>query len=237
MKNDLQRYSRPGVFNLRPAALRRVLCSSGRLFHKIQCVINVEAWVTVHYMTTAKIIIYSDSNLQYMIKICVCLRPHGQNENFYSDRNHYLSLTLIGAFMWLMPHVPYRATTCWERELSLDHIHTFWPHKDTEGLPRWGISSMPGPPPRQYEHERRYTPFTHQFILTTRIWKDDYDGQIIFEEPWEPKDLWHLSYRWGKTPKKTSPRKLIPTGDRTRARCVTGAYVTACSTAVDKTRI
>ena len=32
---------------------------------------------------------------------------------------------------------------------------------------------------------------------------------------------------------KTSPRKLVATGDRSRVRCVTGAHATACSTAVD----
>ena len=32
---------------------------------------------------------------------------------------------------------------------------------------------------------------------------------------------------------KTSPGKPFPTGDGTRARCVTGAHATACSTAVD----
>ena len=36
-----------------------------------------------------------------------------------------------------------------------------------------------------------------------------------------------------KNPEKSSPRKLVPTGDRTRARCVTGAHATTCSTAVD----
>ena len=49
-----------------------------------------------------------------------------------------------------------------------------------EGLLGWGISSMPGPPPRQHNYERRYTPTTHPFILTRRLWKDDYDGQMIF---------------------------------------------------------
>ena len=34
-------------------------------------------------------------------------------------------------------------------------------------------------------------------------------------------------------PRKTSPRKLVPTVDRIRARCVTGAHATACSTVVD----
>ena len=33
---------------------------------------------------------------------------------------------------------------------------------------------------------------------------------------------------------KTSPRKHVPIGDRTRARCVTGAHATTWPTAVDK---
>ena len=33
-----------------------------------------------------------------------------------------------------------------------------------------------------------------------------------------------------KPPKKTSPRTSVPTGDRTRARSVTGVHATACST-------
>ena len=35
-----------------------------------------------------------------------------------------------------------------------------------------------------------------------------------------------------KNPEKTSPRKIVPTGDRPRARCVTSAHATTCSTAV-----
>ena len=34
-------------------------------------------------------------------------------------------------------------------------------------------------------------------------------------------------------PRKTSPRKLVMTGDRTWARCVTREHAAACSTAVD----
>ena len=48
------------------------------------------------------------------------------------------------------------------------------------------------------------TTVTHPFFLTRQIWKDDYDGQMIFVGPCGPKAFWHLSYRWGKTPKKTS---------------------------------
>ena len=58
-------------------------------------------------------------------------------------------------------------------------------------------------------------------------WPNDIRG------PCGPKASWHLSYRWGKTPKKTSPRKLVLTGDWTRACCVTGTHATAWPTAVD----
>ena len=37
----------------------------------------------------------------------------------------------------------------------------------------------------------------------------------------------------GKKYSRTSSRNLVQTGDRTRARCVTDAHATACSTAVD----
>ena len=36
-----------------------------------------------------------------------------------------------------------------------------------------------------------------------------------------------------KTPEKTSPRKLVPTGDRTQVRCVTGVHATTWPTVVD----
>ena len=36
-----------------------------------------------------------------------------------------------------------------------------------------------------------------------------------------------------KKPEKTSSGKLVPTGDRTQARCVKGAHATAWPTAVD----
>ena len=58
---------------------------------------------------------------------------------------------------------------------------------------------------------------------------DDYDGQMIFGEPWGLK----LPDICLTGEKKPHPRKLVTTGDRTRARCVTGAHVTACPTEVD----
>ena len=44
-----------------------------------------------------------------------------------------------------------------------------------------------------------------------------------------PTFVWQVK----KNPEKTSPRKPVPTWDRTRARCVTGAHATAWPTVVD----
>ena len=65
---------------------------------------------------------------------------------------------------------------------------------------------------------------------------DDNDGQMIFG------DLGAYSFltfvlQLRENPEKTSPRKLVPTRDRTRARCVTGAQATTCPTAVDSGKL
>ena len=62
---------------------------------------------------------------------------------------------------------------------------------------------------------------------------DDSDGQMIFGDLGGLilSDICLTGEK--KTPKKASPRKHVPTGDRTRARCVTSAHATACPTAVD----
>ena len=61
---------------------------------------------------------------------------------------------------------------------------------------------------------------------------DDYDGQMIFGDLVGLK-LSDIRLTGEEKPRKTSPRKLVPTGDRTRARCVTSAHASICSTAVD----
>ena len=117
-----------------------------------------------------------------------------------------------------MPPGPYRATTCRGEGIKLwitDIL--FWPHKNMESLHGWVISPMPGPPPRQHKLERQYTPSIHPFIPTRRIWNDDYSGQMIFG------DLVGLKFpdiclTGEEKTRKTSPRKPVPTGDRTRAR-------------------
>ena len=73
----------------------------------------------------------------------------------------------------------------------------------------------------------------HSVIPTRQIWNDDDDGQMIFGDLGGLKfpDIFVLQVR--KNPEKTSARKLVPTRDRTGARCVTSAHATACSTEVD----
>ena len=61
---------------------------------------------------------------------------------------------------------------------------------------------------------------------------DDYDGQIIFGDLVGLK-LPDTRFTGEEKPRETSPRKLLPTGNQTLARCVTSAHATTCSTAVD----
>ena len=61
---------------------------------------------------------------------------------------------------------------------------------------------------------------------------DDNDGQVIFGDLGGLK-LTDICVTGEQKPRKTSPRKPVPTGDRTRARCVTGAQAAAWYTAVD----
>ena len=62
---------------------------------------------------------------------------------------------------------------------------------------------------------------------------DDNDGQIIFGNL-EGLKLPDICLIGEENPEKTSPMKLVPTGDRTRARYVTGAHATAWPTAVTR---
>ena len=112
--------------------------------------------------------------------------------------------------------------TCRKRKLAVDHIILLWPHKDMKRLPIWVISSMPGPPPRQHKHERRN--IVHALIHSNKanmeglLWRPNY-----IRGPCGPKASWHvLQMRKNLEKKKnTSPRKLVPNRDRTRAWCVT----------------
>ena len=62
--------------------------------------------------------------------------------------------------------------------------------------------------------------------------EDDDDGQMIFGDLGGLK-LPDICLTGEEKPRKPSPRKLVPTEDRTRVRCVTGTHATAWPTAVD----
>ena len=62
---------------------------------------------------------------------------------------------------------------------------------------------------------------------------DDNDGQVIFGDLGGLK-LPDIFLTGEEKPRKTSPRKLVTTGDRTRVRCVIGAHATARPTAVEE---
>ena len=146
--------------------------------------------------------------------------------------SHHLSLT--SPFTWPTPPGPYRATACQGRELHYGSHNTFL---TTQG--HWG-------PPRKSDK-----PNAGASSETAQTWKTIHTKHTLrhpnkanmewwlrrsndIRGPRGPKVSWNLSYRWGKTPKKPrSPRKLVPTGDRTRARCVISARATTCSTAMD----
>ena len=65
---------------------------------------------------------------------------------------------------------------------------------------------------------------------------DDYDGQMIF---WDLVGLKLPDIRLAgeEKPRKNLTQETCPAGDRTRARCVTSAHATTCSTAVDYSRV
>ena len=116
----------------------------------------------------------------------------------------------------------------------MDHRHTFLTTQGHGGPPRMSDQS--------YAEATSETAQTWKTIHTKHTLSHSNKANMEWwlrrpndiRGPWGPKVSWHLSYRWGKTPKKTSPRKPVPTGDRTRARRVTSAHATTCSTAVDK---
>ena len=61
---------------------------------------------------------------------------------------------------------------------------------------------------------------------------DDNDGQMIFGDLGGLK-LPDICTRGEEKPRKKPHPENVPTGDRTRARCVAGAHATSWPTAVD----
>ena len=70
------------------------------------------------------------------------------------------------------------------------------------------------------------------FILTRRIWKDDYDDQMIFGDLVDLK-FPDIRLIGEEKPRKNLIQETCPDRVRTRERCATGTHATASSTALD----
>ena len=99
--------------------------------------------------------------------------------------------------------------TCRERELTLDHIHTFLKTQGHGGPPQMSDQFNTGPPRRQHKQERRYTPSTHPFILTRRKRNDNHDGQMIFGDLVSLK-LPEICLRGDEKPRKNITQETCP---------------------------
>ena len=72
----------------------------------------------------------------------------------------------------------------------------------------------------------------HQHLRSLAPVMNDDDGQMIFGDLGGLK-LPDIVLQVRKNPVKTSLRKPVPTGDRTRARCLTGVHAASWPTALD----
>ena len=98
---------------------------------------------------------------------------------------------------------------------SGSHTYFFWPHKDMEGHPGWEINSInvaTSETTRTWKTIHTIHTPIHASKVTMKVWlwrPNDIRG------PCGRKESWYLSYT-RKNPEKTSPRKLVSTGDRIR---------------------
>ena len=122
------------------------------------------------------------------------------------------NLPLIGTFTWPTPPGPYRATTCQGRELiSGSHTYFFDHTRIWRAFPDEGSAQCRGTSKtaRTWKtiHTRHTLSHSKKSIMKSWLWRpNDIRG------PFRPKISWHLSYRWGKTPKKPQPGNLSRPG-------------------------
>ena len=121
---------------------------------------------------------------------------------------HSFSPSLSDAFTCLTPPGPYRATICRERELTLDHIDTFFTTQGHGGPPRKRDQHFRDTTQRWKMIHNIHAPIhSNKANMKDWLWRSNH-----IRGPCGPKASWHLSYRWGKTPKKPHPRNLFRTG-------------------------
>ena len=104
--------------------------------------------------------------------------------------------------MWPTPPGPYRATTCRGRELNYGSHTYFFDHTKTWRPPRMSDQLNAGATSQTAQtwkpiHPKHTLSHPNKANMEWWLrWPNDTLG------PWGPKVSWHLSYRWGKTPKK-----------------------------------
>ena len=81
-----------------------------------------------------------------------------------------------------------------------------------EDLLGWGIRWLPGPPPRQHEHEGRYTTLDAPIHSNKANMKGWFRRQNDIRRSCGPEASWYLPYRWIKTPKKPHTGNLSRPG-------------------------
>ena len=118
---------------------------------------------------------------------------------------------LIGTFTWLTPPGPYRVTTCRGRELTLDYIHTVlttrtWRASRMSDQPNAGATSETAQTWKTI-HIKHTCSHPNKADMEWWLWRPNNTRGL-----WGPKVSWHLSYRWGKTPKKPHRRNLSRPG-------------------------
>ena len=122
------------------------------------------------------------------------------------------NLPLVGTFTWPTPTGPYRATTCRGRKLNYGSHTYFFDHTRTwrESPDEWSAQcrghlrdSTNMKDNTHQAHTQSSRQGEYGMMITTAEW---YSGTL------RPKASWHLSYRWGKTPKKSRPGNLSRPG-------------------------
>ena len=137
------------------------------------------------------------------------------------------NLLLICAFTWLTLPWHYRTMTCRERELTMDHIHTFLTTQGHGGPPLITDQLSVG----TVSKTKRTWMTIHTIHAPIHSNKVNKKGWLLspndIRGPWGPKASWHLSYRWGKTSKKPHAGNLSRPGI---AAWQVPGHATACST-------
>ena len=121
--------------------------------------------------------------------------------SFYFISLSKFNLPLIGTFMWPTPSGPYRATTCRGRELNYGSHTYFFDHTSWRASPDEGSAQCRATSETAQTWKIIHTKHTlrHPNKANMEWW---WRQPNVIRGSWGPKVSWHLSYRWGKTPKK-----------------------------------